>query len=50
MPNINLKTYCIPLLSFAESEFDSSFAEEFEMIDSVDDSKDFKSRSRSGEE
>ena len=40
--------YLLPRRSVAESEFDSSVADEFEMSDSVEDSNDFKSRSRSG--
>ena len=38
----------VPLLSLAESELDSSFADELEIRDSVDDSTDLRSRSRSG--
>ena len=40
----------IPRLSVAASEFDSSTVEELEITDSVDESKEFKSLSRSGEE
>ena len=39
----------VPRLSAVESELESSAVDEFEMRDSVDDSTDFKSRSRSGE-
>ena len=38
----------LPRLSVADSEDESSAVDELEMSDSVDDSNDFKSRSRSG--
>ena len=40
----------VPRLSLGESELDSSTAEELDIIDSVEESNEFKSRSRFGVE
>ena len=43
-----LTCHHLPRLSDVDSEDESSAVDELEMSDSVDDSNDFKSRSRSG--
>ena len=48
--NFSMLLQHVPRLSVAESELDSSTVEELEMTDSVDESKEFKSLSRSGDE